>query len=529
MMLVTKRIPAPDGAAQLIVLVLAGAMLEAVYLALWVFGYPISQAPDWSVAYLTQHQAVWEAFKPFLEAAQARWPVQMAETETLARVLMLLFTVAFLAYGVALWAARNVSGRVVFVQAIVWALIHQATLIPMPGLFTTDLFSYATYGRMPVIYGLNPFIHYPALIPHDTIASWIHPVWHYAASVYGPLWIDFSVLLARVTAGMTAADQIFLYRLTANVAHVLNCGLVLALLRPFGVRAMVMGFLIYAWNPMIVFEFAGNGHNDAVMLTFILAGLWAMRDLHPSTGIALITLATLIKPAAVLVLPLFAWLWVRQQADWKGRARAALITAAVTLGPAALLYQPWYQGPDTFSPVIMWSTISPMYINYVPDFLSLRIVEQMLRDGVPWDQAWLDARERVKLLMRIVFVAYFLGEVYYLRKLEELPAACSRVFLAFLLLVNTWVLAWYFTWSLAMVAVIPSARWLKLAMIGMTLSSITVIYYHHFLMDLMPAEYYAFYLVPLVVPMLAALARVARRERSSTSSARVNLSEAPGS
>ena len=85
---------------------------------------------------------------------------------------------------------------------------------------------------MPVIYGLNPFIHYPALIPYDTITSWIHPVWHYAPSVYGPLWIDFSVLMARISTDLSPADQIFLYRVTANVAHVLNAVLILALRVP---------------------------------------------------------------------------------------------------------------------------------------------------------------------------------------------------------------------------------------------------------------------------------------------------------
>jgi alpha-1,6-mannosyltransferase len=497
----------------LVLLILAGAVLEVTYLALWVFGYPISQAPDWSVAFLTQHEVVWDAFKPFLEAAQARWPVPLTETETLTNVLMLLFTVAYAAYGLALWAARGLSGRVVMAEAIFWGIIHQATLLVMPGLFTTDLFSYATYGRLPAIYGLNPFIHYPALVPFDTIASWIHPVWHYAPSVYGPLWIDFSVLMARASANMTPADQVFLYRLTANLAHVLNGALVMELLRPFGLRAMAAGFLLYAWNPMVAFEFAGNGHNDAVMLTFILAGLLATRHVHPSLGIALVTLAALIKPSAVLVLPLFAWLWVRQEGSWTGRLGAALGTAAITAGLAALLYYPWYRGPDTFGPLILWSTVSPMYINYVPDFLSLRIVERLMLSGVPWEQAWLDARERVKLGTRIVFVAYFLGELWYLRKLDDLPAACARVFLAFLLLVNTWVLAWYFTWSLAMVAVVPYARWLKLAAIGMTYSAITVVYYHHFMMDLMPREYYALYLLPLAPPLLAALASWLRRER----------------
>ena len=73
----TKREAQENTAAPLAVLVFTGVLLEGVYLALWVFGYPISQAPDWSVAFLTQHHEIWESFRPFLEAAQFRLPVEM--------------------------------------------------------------------------------------------------------------------------------------------------------------------------------------------------------------------------------------------------------------------------------------------------------------------------------------------------------------------------------------------------------------------------------------------------------------------
>lgn len=511
--------------AALALLLLAGLLLELVYLALWVFGYPISQAPEWSVAFLTQHYGLWEAFRPWLEGAQARWPEAMSQTETLAGVLMVLFIVAYAAYALAIWAGQCLPPPMLMAVAGGWALFHLLTLVLIPGLFTTDLFSYATYGRLPAIYGLNPFIHYPALIPHDLIASWIHPIWHYAPSVYGPLWIDFSVILARSSVDLTPADQIYVYRLVGTVAHVLNCGLVVALLRPYGVRSAAAGFLLYAWNPMAVFEFVANGHNDAVMISFILGGMLATRSVHPSMGVALVTMAMLVKPAAVLVLPLFAWLWVRQQERWLGRVGAAVGSAAIVLGLAALLYAPWYRGPETFGPVILWSTISPLYINYVPDFVSQRLANAAIEVGVPWEQAWLDARERVKLVTRVLFIGYFITEVWLLRRFSDLPAACARVFLAFLVLVNTWVLAWYFTWSLAMVVVLPGARWLKLATVGMTFSALTVIYYHHFLQDQMPDEYYAFYLLPLLVSFVA---WVVRQARLAEASGRVPVPQTPG-
>lgn len=484
--------------------VLAGAVLELLYLVLWVIGYPISQAPDWSVAYLTERVDLWLAFQPFLEAAQERWPEEMAATQPLTVALVALFAVAYLAYGGALWFGRRVSPKPLIAITVAWALIHQVTLAIMPTLFTTDLFSYATYGRLAAIYGLNPFIHYPALVPDDRLASWIHPIWHYASSVYGPLWIDLSVAVARATRELSPADQTLVYRLIANAAHTANAVLIAVMLRPAGLRAMAAGLLLYVWNPLIVFEFAGNGHNDALMMTMLLGAVLAYRVAHPLAAIGLVTLAVLLKPAAVLALPLFTWLWLRQQPSWRARVRAALAVAALVLGLAVLLYLPWFEGPDTFGPVLLWSTISPMYINYVPDYLSQSMAEGLTGILLPYDQALVLARERVKLISRLVFMAYFAAELWWLRRLDDLPAACARVFLVFLVLVNTWVLAWYFTWPMVLVAITRHGWLLKLTTVGMTASAMMVIYYHHFLQTLMPDEWYALYLAPLAIGVAAA-------------------------
>jgi hypothetical protein len=509
-------------------LLLSGLLLETLYLALWVLSYPISQAPGWSVAYLTEHIELWEAFRPYLEAAQERWPSEMADSAALAGVLVAWVIAAFLVYGLALLCSRWLGGRTALSIVLIGSMVHQVTLVTMPSLFTTDLFSYATYGRLPAIYGLNPFTSYAAMIPNDLIASWIHPIWAYAPAVYGPLWIDLSMLIAQMSQSLTAADQVLIYRALANLAHVFNGLLVLAILRPAGPRAMLAGFVMYAWNPLATFEFAGNGHNDALMITFLLAGILAYRVLHPLSGIGLVTLSALIKPSAVLVLPLFGWLWVRQQRTWSARIGAAVSAVGLIVAVTALLYWPWYEGPDTFGPVILWSTVSPLYINYVPDFLSIQITKDLMFGGMPVDQALQQARDQVKLWTRLIFIAYFLLEVWFMRRWEDLAAASARVFIAFLVLVNTWVLAWYFTWSLGAICVARGGRVLNFAVIGMTLAAMTVTYYHHFLQQFMPDEYYALYLAPLALELVAGAIQLLMR-LASPRGLRVPVPQTPGS
>ena len=67
----------------------------------------------------------------------------------------------------------------------------------------------------------------------------------------------------------------------------------------------------YAWHPLPVWEIAGNGHVDAAMCALLMAGL--LLFLHGRTllaGVA-VTLGALVKPTALLALPVFwrPWNW----------------------------------------------------------------------------------------------------------------------------------------------------------------------------------------------------------------------------
>jgi len=85
----------------------------------------------------------------------------------------------------------------------------------------------------------------------------------------------------------------------------------------------------YAWHPLAVWEIAGSGHIDAAMVTVMMVGLWlAVIPGRRVLAAAVLAVATLIKPFAILALPV-AW------RPWDWRAPAAAI------GVAALLYLPY--------------------------------------------------------------------------------------------------------------------------------------------------------------------------------------------
>ena len=106
--------------------------------------------------------------------------------------------------------------------------------------------------------------------------NWIHPIWHDQPSVYGPLWTDLGWILATLTAPLSGLvttlddgtplnvglmDQVFAYKLLMNAVQLVNLALVWWLLgrsdggRP---RARLTAFVVFAWNPLMLFDAAGQ-------------------------------------------------------------------------------------------------------------------------------------------------------------------------------------------------------------------------------------------------------------------------------
>ena len=99
---------------------------------------------------------------------------------------------------------------------LVFAGVFRLTFATLPGLFSTDVFSYVMYGRIAAVYGQNPYVQPPASFPDDPFLAWVFPFWRDQPSVYGPLWTDFSWLLSRVTGSWSNFDQVMAYRLSLS-------------------------------------------------------------------------------------------------------------------------------------------------------------------------------------------------------------------------------------------------------------------------------------------------------------------------
>lgn len=504
-------------------LVIAGLLMELAYVVLWVPGHRLSHGQSFTYEYMLQHPQVWDYLYSLFQRFDLLRPGLREDWDFLVFLVLAVFLVAFGAYFLAVWACKALGGRwetwptvpsaspelfwhrlsflSVLLLIAVFALAFQVTLFLAPGLFSTDLFSYAMYGRIAGVYDGNPFILVPSDFRGDRLTEWVHPQWLDAPSVYGPVWVDLSWAVGRMTQGLSLADQVMAYKLLANSMHLVNVGLVWALLHRTAPSARLVGVLLYAWNPLILFEFAGNGHNDVLMVTFLLAAFLCYQVGRPTLGLVPLAMSMLVKYTTALITPFYLVLWARQRKA-AGVLPTGLVMAAggaIVLGVVVALYLPWLDpGLHALGPVVHWSQ-GPMYLNYPPDSLAWLLADlSAFLAGVPREDLLDPARFLVKSLARLLFTAYWVYEFRRISSPEDLPGASARVFLGFLLLAHTWVLPWYFSWPLAMVAV-PGARPATVrTVLAFSLSASVVIYYFYLQGGGVHSLYFLPYLLPLV-------------------------------
>jgi alpha-1,6-mannosyltransferase len=236
--------------------------------------------------------------------------------------LVLILSASALVYLLAVTFSlrRPLGGRTIWVVLLVAAAMRLPLIVSEPFL-SSDVYRYVWDGRVQAA-GINPYRYVPdspalaalrdaAVFPKINRADYAHTIYPPAAQVIfaaaGLVWSSVTAL-KLVMVGFEALAVICLLRLLAVA----------------GLPAERV--LIYAWNPLPVWAFAGNGHVDAAMVGFVaLALLLRVRGRDGWAGLAL-GLAVLTKFLPAVMAPA---LW-RRGGGWR--------LALVALGTVVLLY-----------------------------------------------------------------------------------------------------------------------------------------------------------------------------------------------
>ena len=344
-----------------------------------------------------------------------------------------------------------------------------------------DIFVYASYGRVLAVYHNNPYFAPLSAFPGDPFNALNY--WANATAAYGPVWIYICSLWGFVL-GPQALGYVLAFRLFALAMHLLNTWLVATTLRTSGQssRVVLLGTLLYAWNPLVLMESSLGGHNDVFMVTFLLVGiLLSIRAekrgqfTHPRgyvPPLIAFTLAALIKfttlPLIVLFIIFLTWRVLRPAQSpalpfrkaVMQRWRPALLTVCIAIISggllALILYAPFWiphnftgiQHTFTRTPSAQFAENSILLAifkwyeanNNQPDYLVL----QVLSARWVWDT-----------INTVVLAGFLLTGAFWLWHAPTIRTfiLASLVTLGGLLIITPWFFSWYITWLIGLVVV----------------------------------------------------------------------------
>jgi alpha-1,6-mannosyltransferase len=203
--------------------------------------------------------------------------------------------------------------------------------------FSSDLFRYIWDGRVQAA-GVNPYRYVPAapelafLRDANIFPNINRP--DFAVTIYPPAAQMIFYLVTRL------GDSVLVMKAAMLAFDAVTIATLIAILRLLGKTPVAVA--AYAWHPLPVWELALNGHVDAAMMALVVLALWLTLRGRGLLGGLLATVGALVKPTALLALPVFWRPW-----DW----RLPLAAAATVV----LFYLPYLS--------VGWGVLG-----YLPDY-----------------------------------------------------------------------------------------------------------------------------------------------------------------
>ena len=332
-------------------------------------------------------------------------------------LFLTLVVVAFACYAAGIWSLTSLHGpRPMFVIVAV-AIAARLFLLPASPTLSTDVYRYVWDARVAHA-GISPYLYAPwakeldPLRDGEVFPRLNHPTWR---TVYPPGAQVFFQAVYRLRP-----DSVFAMKTALGLAELIGLAAVFGLLRASGRR--VTQLVIYAWNPLVLFEVWGMGHLEGLVVPAVAGAAWAaLRARYAAAGV-LLGLGALVKLYPAALLPLL------QIAGWPAAWSGFLVVAVLGYAPA------WIAG----TPVV----------GSLPRYVS----EEYFNPGLLRSVLDVPALTVAMAGLWVVFVS--------VTRRDSTLSARAVLLIGGVTLLSPNIFPWYAVWLVPFLAVAPSAPWI---------------------------------------------------------------------
>ena len=355
--------------------------------------------------------------------------------------LILAFTCLGLLYWLSYQVAAVAEGKAAWSVVIGGTLIYAITFLFMAPFDAVDIYDNILHGRILGIYSANPFLQLINNYPWD-------PFFHYVGSpqtpsAYGPLWELLAGWTARL-AGNDIIANVMAFKALPGLFHLASVGMVVLILKRQFPKQALGGALLLGWNPIILYETWGNGHNDMAMVIWLLVAAWFLSFRHYTLAVYSLMIGTLFKFIPILVLPIVVMTGWRELDKLDKRLGFIFTAFAGSFLIIIAAYYPFWYG---------WRTLDvsgrmAMFTTSIPSVMH-RALSMIL--GAHEAGQWVSLSALGLLLVFIVVQALRGGNDPF----KEYVQSAFNILAFYLLVACLWFHQWYGVWLITLAPLLP--------------------------------------------------------------------------
>jgi len=308
----------------------------------------------------------------------------------------------------------------------------------------TDLFDYISRGRIQGVYGANPYREVALDFPQDPFYTYAG--WRDYPSPYGPAW-ELLAGAAAYFAGDGILANILTFKILVGIFFLISVLLAASILLREAPERALSGVWLLAWNPLILYEAFGHGHNDMVMAAWILGAVWFLTRQRYTLAVTSLVGGALVKFIPLLLIPAAGVIALRDLPNPPARLRYMAVTLLACLGLTVLMYSPYWYGPETLTV----QRQAQLFTTSLPTLIYHQLEER------------LGALPAGLLVSQSGFLLTGLYALWQARRAEcdrswlSFPRASLHILLFYLLVAVLWFQQWYFVWPVVLAALLPAS------------------------------------------------------------------------